>query len=165
MVKKLNLIEILKDAPRGIRLWSPLFGDVIFLGICNDITYPILCLLKDSTAQYDVMFSAEGEYRYGTLARYSDFTGSKCMLFPSRENHDWSTFHVEPLQHKIFKPYQKVLVKELIGNCRKHVWIAAEYSHYDEDTKQHYCSGAYGFADDEVIPYEGNEDKLGKTVK
>lgn len=30
MEQKINIAEILKDAPKGIRLYSPIFGDVIY---------------------------------------------------------------------------------------------------------------------------------------
>lgn len=66
----------------------------------------------------------------------------------------------------MFRTYQKVLVKELVGkNFDKLVWMADEYSHYDEDLKQHYCTRAYGFDDDEIMPYEGNEDKVGTITE
>ena len=39
------------------------------------------------------------------------------------------------------------------------------YSHYDESTGKHYLVSGYVGNDNEVIPYEGNEDKLGKSVK
>ena len=76
---------------------------------------------------------------------------SECVLFPSKENRDWSTFKISK-RHKVFNTYQKVLVKELVGrNFNKTVWMADEYSHYDEDLKQHYCTRAYGFVDDELF--------------
>ena len=66
----------------------------------------------------------------------------------------------------MFRPYEKVLVKEIVGrNFDKLVWLATNYSHYDEDLKQHYCTMSYGFDDNAIIPFEGNEDKLGRTVE
>lgn len=159
MIKTLDLTKILKDAPKGLRLWSPIFGDIKFMGFCNNIIYPIFCLYEDASGQYDVLFNAKGEYRYGTLTGID----SKCMLFPSRENHDWSTFHIRPPQHKIFKPFQKVLLKELLNNSKKSVWMATEYSHYNKDTEEHYCTNGYSVKDNDIIPYKGNEDKLGKV--
>ena len=43
--------------------------------------------------------------------------------------------------------------------------MADEYSHYDEDLELHYTTKDYGFDDDEIMPYEGNEDKVGTIAK
>ena len=85
------------------------------------------------------------------------------MLFPSKENRDWATFQA-PKQHKHFEPFQRVLCK--VGDYHDgEVWTADIYSHYDEGDELHYSISGYGANDDEIIPYEGNEDKLGKTVE
>ena len=84
------------------------------------------------------------------------------MLFPSKENRDWATFKVTK-EHKHFEPFQKVLcVADNNPDCE--VWAADFYSHYDESTREHYLVSGFVKADDEVISYEGNEDKLGKPV-
>ena len=36
MNENLNLVEILKDAPKGTKLWSPICGYCEFLKIVND---------------------------------------------------------------------------------------------------------------------------------
>ncbi len=163
MNKNINLLEVLKDAPKGTKLWSPIFGECEFQGIYTNKS-PIICT---HTIKEYVLGNSVHEFAdflgNGKLATCCGEDG-ECLLFPSKNNRDWSTFKV-PKKHKEFKPFQKVLVKELVGKCRKYVWTASEYSHYDEDTKLHYCSGAYGFADDEIIPYEDNEDKLGTLIE
>ena len=152
MNKKFNIAEILKDAPKGTKLYSPICGECKYIGFGGCKT-----IVVQSPKENVIYFTKEGKY-------YTFEESSECLLFPSKDNRDWSTFKV-PKKYKEFNPFEKVLVKELVGNCRKYVWIAAEYSHFDEDTKQHYCVGAYGFADNEIMPYEGNEDKLGKYVE
>ena len=162
MNENLNLIEILKDVPKGTKLWSPVFGDCKFVKIKeNNSNYPIVCTIKikwlTDSKEY-AYFSSKGELCI-------DYNNTECILFPSKENRDWSAFKVSK-KHKVFKPYQKVLVKELVGrNFDKLVWLATDYSHYDEDLKQHYCTMCYGFDDDAIIPYEGNEDKVGTIAK
>ena len=151
MNDNLNLIEILKDAPKGTKLYSPICGECKLVEIAGDIKCEALedgCCWK---------FRSDGSF-----AIYKD---AECLLFPSKENRDWSSFKTSK-KHKEFKPYQKVLVKELVGrHFEKSVWLATEYSYYDEDLKKHYCTQCYGFDDDEIIPYEGNEDKLGKKAE
>ena len=155
MDKDINLVELLKNAPKGIRLWSPICGVCELFTVNVDFeAFPIVCIGIDDGLEWH--FKANGAF--------TNNTGVECLLFPSRENRDWTTFHVET--HKSFKPYQKVLVQELAGKyCEKLVWMAAEYSHFDEDIKQHYCTNGYGFTDDGIMSYEGNEDRLGKTAE
>ena len=45
------------------------------------------------------------------------------------------------------------------------VWSCDFYNFYDEGTHIHYFVSGYSAKDDEVIPYTGNEDKLGEKVK
>lgn len=159
MNENINLVEILKNAPKGTKLWSPVCGDCTLerIGSGRGASYPITCkaIEKDGSEHFEV-FAANG-------AVYTFYKYSECMLFPSKENRDWSTFKV-PKQHKHFEPYQKVLCK--VGDYHDgEVWTADIYSHYDEREELHYAISGYGANDDEIIPYEGNEDKLGKTVE
>lgn len=67
--------------------------------------------------------------------------------------------------HKTFKPFQKVLVK-VTNDDDNHVWVAAIYSHYNESKGRHYFSNLQWTDDDSgIIPFEGNEDKLGQIVE
>lgn len=61
---------------------------------------------------------------------------------------------------KEFKPFQQVLVKRW-HNCRS-LWVASLYSHYDASIDRHYVLGFKWVKDNEILPYRGNEDKLGK---
>lgn len=68
--------------------------------------------------------------------------------------------------HKKFKPFQKVLVKVTNDDDDNHVWVAAIYSHYNESKGRHYFSNLQWTDDDSgIIPFEGNEDKLGKIAE
>ena len=67
--------------------------------------------------------------------------------------------------HKTFKPFQKVLVK-VTNDDDNHVWVAAIYSHYNESKGRHYFSNLQWTDDDSgIIPFEGNEDKLGQIAE
>ena len=68
--------------------------------------------------------------------------------------------------HKTFKPFQKVLVKVMSDDDDNHVWVAAIYSHYNESKGRHYFSNLQWTDDDSgIIPFEGNEDKLGQIAE
>ena len=159
MNENINLVEILKNAPKGTKLWSPLCGDCTLEGIGSGRgeSYPITCkaLEKDGSEHYEV-FSANG-------AAYTFYAYSECMLFPSKENRDWATFQA-PKQHKRFEPFQKVLTVT-DGYISKKIWAADIFSHYDEINNKYFLVSGYEVDEDEVIPYEGNEDLLGKVVE
>ena len=66
--------------------------------------------------------------------------------------------------HKTFKPFQKVLVK--VAHGFEFVWIAAIYSHYNESEGRYYLSNMQWTDDDSgIIPFEGNEDKVGQIAE
>lgn len=160
MNENIDLIQILKDAPKGTMLWSPIYGDCEFMEIQDDNDgYPIV--MHTACDDY-AFFSAKGEYCI-------DYDNTECILFPSRTNRDWSTFKIPPKDHKEFKPFEKVL---RVDDCALaspdpwiKVWSCDFYSFYDKNTRTHYCASGYVAKDDEIIPYIGNEDMLGKKVE
>ena len=154
MNENLNLVEILKDVPAGMKLWSPICGECELLdtnSVCKDL--PIVCIGIDDGFEW--YFRADGTF--------VDNTGVECVLFPSKDNRDWSTFKV-PKKHKHFEPFQKVLCA-YDHDYGYEVWAADFYSHYEEATCEHFLVSGFTVSDSEIIPYEGNEDKLGKPVK
>ena len=164
MEDKLNIAEILEDAPTGTLLYSPIFGKLAYIGshALEGQTYSIIvCQYPDAIGQGDsvsVEFDENGTY----LNRgYSSRRGGECMLFPSKENRDWVKFKV-PKKHKHFEPFQKILVK--FWQRSNSIWIADFYSHYDVITGRHYLASGLTREDDDILPYDGNEDKLGKPV-
>jgi len=85
MNENLDLTKILKDCPKGTKLYSPIFGNVTLDDIienCDD--YPIM-VNTDTDDGYD-SFTKDGKL-------YDTYDG-ECMLFPSKDNRDWSTFKV-----------------------------------------------------------------------
>ena len=154
MNKNLDLTEILKDAPKGTKLWSPICGDCELFNI--DYTckaFPIVCIGDEDGLEWH--FKADGSF--------TENTGGECVLFPSKGNRDWATFKA-PNAHKHFEPFQKVL--RAIGHeFGYEVWFADFYSHYDDSTREHYLASGYVVDDGEIVPFEGNEDKLGKLVR
>lgn len=164
MEEKLNLVEILKDAPNGTKLLSPICGECELSKIVNDedISHPIICRTNLNSGDFGrESFSADG--KFSTL-----YKNAECVLFPAKENRDWSTFKA-PKDHKEFKPFEKVLRVDEMPVHNPYPWIKVWscdfYNFYDKDTRTHYFVSGYAAKDDEVIPYTGNEDKLGEKVK
>lgn len=98
MNENLNLTEILKDCPKGIKLYSPIFGDVYL-----DKIRPYLAVVVTTNKEqngFKEKFLYDG--RYGI--------NGKCMLFPSKDQRDWSKWHrpfvdgdVLSYQNKLYK--------------------------------------------------------------
>lgn len=111
MNENLNLVEILKDCPAGTKLYSPVFGDVEFDNIDIHYDHPIRVLCKYG----DESFSKEGRL-------FFNYDG-ECMLFPSKDQRDWSKFKIKKpkFDPKTFQPFDKVLVKR--GDKSYHVWF------------------------------------------
>ena len=89
MNENLNLVEILKDCPKGTKLYSPLFGDVEFLEVSSNLAEVYIIRVKYTQRSWfltspEVGFTKDGRYDY-----YSD---GECVLFPSKEQRDWSKF-------------------------------------------------------------------------
>ena len=79
----MNILEIIKKAPKDQVYWSPLLGEcrVICTG---DDDYPIV--LEN---EFGLLHIAEdGHY-------YKDIPNSECILFPSKDNRDWAAFERE----------------------------------------------------------------------
>lgn len=153
MNENLNLVEILKDAPKGTKLWSPICGKCELV----EVKYQSIgCKTTDSYHDY-ISFTSSG--------KFGDWIYNKgeCIVFPSKDNRDWSTFKV-PKKHKVFKPYQKVLVKAWVDSKTRR-WVPINYGYYDASKNMHFLSNFTFVEDCGIIPYEGNEDKLGKIVE
>lgn len=81
METKINIAESLKDCPKGMKLYSPIFGDVYLDKIRPHLA--IMVTTDKEQGDFKEEFLYDG--RYGM--------NGECMLFPSKENRDWSTFH------------------------------------------------------------------------
>lgn len=149
MNENINLVEILKDAPKDMKLYSPICGECKFVGI-GDYPSPIKCeVLEDNCL-----------WRFRSDETFAIYKDAECILFPSKENRDWAKFKV-PKKHKKFKPFQKVLIPGIVDNI--YYWFANLYSHYDQKHRFHILiDGQTVYDDEHIIPYEGNEEKLGE---
>lgn len=78
METKINIAEILKDKLENTKLYSPLFGDVDFYYVGND-----LIKVKHHGGRIVTLFDN---------GRYYNYPESELLLFPSKEMKDWSKF-------------------------------------------------------------------------
>ena len=126
--QELNLCEILKDCSNGELFWSPLLGDVKLYDI-DEEAKTVDVTTKDLTT-WEI--NADG------TITIDDITSEVIMLYPSREQRDWSKFTApwykkESYDPKTLKPFDRVLTR-YDGGC----WSANLFSHIEEeDNKYH----------------------------
>lgn len=83
MENKINIAEILRDCPKGTKLYSPLFGKCEFREILSNNEYPIRVHLESDESCRS--FTKDGRYFYKMEC-------SECILFPSAEMRYWDKF-------------------------------------------------------------------------
>lgn len=145
MNKNLNLALILKSCPKGTKLYSLVHGDVEFYAIDEHSTIcPIVLKCGDDLVPY----STSGKYIPGYMG--------ECVLFPSKENRDWSKFNPNKpkFDPKTLKPFDKVMVRD--DNYQ--AWFCTIFSHKGEDCGYPYdtASGSYFCC----IPYNDDTKHL-----
>ena len=133
MNENIDLTKILKDCPKGTKLYSTIFGEVEFEHIETDFRHQYVIIeLKDLLLE---RITFDGKL-------YNCYDG-ECTLFPSKEQRDWSKFTApwckkERFDHKILKVLDKVLVKDI----HSQLWKIGIFSHYIEsDTFPYKCVG------------------------
>ena len=119
--QELNLCKILKDCPKGTKLYSTVLGYVIFQGILAGAVYPIIVTCENGVTED---FTADGKM-------FIDYDG-ECTLFPSKEQRSWADFIApwykkERFDPKTLKAFDRVLCKNGLD-----MWRCDFFSSYME---------------------------------
>ena len=119
MKENLNLVEILKDCPKGTKLYSIIYGEVEFDRIEKGDIYSITFVTKNG-----------GKSTVTSDGKHYNYCDGDCTLFPSKDQRDWSKFKPKKnkFDPKTLKPFDKVLVRD----SYIHKWGCALYSHTEE---------------------------------
>ena len=152
MSENIDLTKILKDCPRGWKLYSSIHGEVQFKYIDNG-NFPIIIGLSDGL---EMDFTKDGKF-------YLNYDG-ECILFPSKDQRDWSKFtapwyNKEKFDPKTLKPFDRVIVRNNNGE-----WKCAIFSHikdYDSDYRYDCCYMIYRYC----IPYNEETKHLVCTTE
>ena len=154
MNENLNLVEILKDCPKGTKLYSTIYGEVELNEININSSEPIYILVRHGEVSCDEVSLAED----GRL--YCDCNG-ECTLFPSKDQRDWSQFKIKKpkFDPETLQPYDKVLAKfkkEDDWRCTffSHIRRNAVYKYAATDCAYKYC-----------IPYNDDTNHLVGTFE
>lgn len=157
MQDKINLLEILDRVPIGTHFYSPLFGECTLLSVHKDSDQIVLKVPTNENGGNEA-YHLNGDGTY-------DKRG-ECMLFPSKlayqcEDYPWQNY-ARGLEK--FEPFQKVLtISESESETPR--YRCDFYSHFSPEGKYHVCVSGLHFLDGNIIPYEGNEDKVGHTKR
>ena len=154
MNENIDLTKILKDCPKGWKFYSSVWGDVKFNRIDEeDSSYPIVFITK-----YDGNMSVTANGKY-----YKQFNG-ECIIFPSKEQRDWSKFSApwykkEKFDPNKLQPFDKVLARYNSDD----MWKVDFYSHKGvSKTYPYRCIGSpYSYC----IPYNDDTKHLVGTTE
>ena len=161
MNENLDLVKILKNCPKGTKLYSPIYGDVeLFeVNLKSNSKFPIEIELNN--------YTTDGLTKEGKM--FDEFDG-ECMLFPSKDQRDWSKFkykkNMQPkFDPKTLKPFDKVLVR----NCATDKWKCAHFSYMEPSFKGTIYVTSMLFRDsilynDNCIPYNDDTKHLVGTT-
>ena len=149
MNENLDLTIILKGCPKGTEFHSSIYGKILFEGItCN------------SNDNFPIEFrECQGGHVFLPKSGKFDYENAECIVFPSKEQRDWSKFErfwdkpKEKFDPKTFKPFDMVLVRDGADEC----WKAMFFSHM-QDYLQLHRAVCGGVSWKQCIPY--NEETI-----
>lgn len=148
---KLNLCEILKNCPKGEKFWSPMLGNVKFNSI--DYEWQRVYVISETGANWHLNSDATITLDYVTSA--------EIMLYPSREQRDWSKVKYEPREKKFnpntLKPFDKIITRI----DENGFWCCELFSFIEEGTNLvKGCGGYYKYC----VPYNDDTKHLVGTT-
>ena len=134
----MNIANLLKYCPKGTKLYSTVFGEVTFDRIDMDEKYPILVYKIDGT---HTSFDEEG--------RYVKYYNSECVLFPSKDQRDWSKFRLPLKRGDIMMKADGTIPFIASGEFYKDT--SPKYI-CGVNTTGHFKTGIYGWTSEFYIP-------------
>ena len=155
MNENLNLVEILKDCPKGTKLYSPMFGEVEFEEAYNDAIYPIVVKAKTNPIEGECTEEIRSFSSSGMLDL--SFNG-ECMLFPSKDQRDWNKFKPKKSKFdpKTLKPFDRVLARD----SDRGVWAISFFSHIRGNENSIYKYATVDSVYEYCIPYNDDTKHL-----
>ena len=151
MNENIDLTKILKDCPKGFKLYSSIFGDVYLKSVTPYYVY------ITTIREVEVIITKNGRY-------FSEYEDSECILFPSKDQRDWSKFTApwlkkERFDPKILNPFDRVLVRD----SRDEKWRCEFFSYIRDYAAFPYVSIATGYKF--CIPYNNDTKHLVGTIE
>ena len=127
MNESINLTKILKYCPKGTEFYHAAYGRVWFRCINLDCSYPIRLSFSEEISD-DVCVTSKGFI-------HKNYDG-ECLLFPSKDQRDWSKFSAPWYKNEKFDPKTLQVFDKVLARLTKYgVWHATFFSHYDKEVK------------------------------
>lgn len=152
MNENLDLVEILKDCPVGMKLYSTVHGESKFKGISDGVE-PIATESYSRLGIMGVFYTSDG--------RVDQNSHGECVLFPSKDQRDWSKFEVpvEKFDYSTLKPFDRVLVRD----NNMDIWRCSLFTCFDDDRMNCSIKWLQGIPyNDETKHLAGTTDKPDK---
>ena len=151
MNENIDLTKILKDCPKGTKFYTSVWGEASFERILE-------------RGFYTIGIDTLSGYKYLTKeGRYINADDAECILFPSKDQRDWSKFTAPWYKNERFdpntlKPFDRILAR----NHNDETWSCRVFSHIVE-------GGVYKFATitnscKQCIPYNDETKHLVGTT-
>ena len=154
MNENIDLTKIFKDCPEGEQFWSPMLGYVKLFNINQE--RKIVTVILETDATWDI--NANGTISIGNM------TSPDIMLYPSKDQRDWSKFSApwlnkERFDPKTLKAFDRVLVKDEYSE----IWSCDLFSHLDNEESYKYftISTCWNYC----IPYNDDTKHLVGTTE
>ena len=126
MNENIDLIKILKNCPKGTKLYSTIFGEVEFIE-CDNL-YQIV-VAKEDKYYY---FTSQGIFIFERII----YSLGECLLFPSKDQRDWSKFSApwykkEKFDPMTLQPFDRVIARSTLNSK----WRCTFFSHLIDDER------------------------------
>ena len=129
MNENIDLTKILKDCPEGEQFWSPMLGYVKLFNINQE--RKIVTVILETDATWDI--NANGTISIGNM------TSPDIMLYPSKDQRDWSKFSAPWLNKERFDPKTLKAFDRVLSRYDGGCWSANLFSHIEERDNE-YCA-------------------------
>ena len=157
MNENIDLTKILKDCPEGTKFYTPIWGEVTF-------GYMLQHQYNNDNFYSFVIDNGRNMIFLSKKGCYIDKDDAECIIFPSKDQRDWSKFTApwyknERFDPKTLKPFDKVLVRD----DYKERWLCRFFSHI-EDGIHAYKYATIGSTFQYCIPYNDDTKHLVGTT-
>ena len=130
MEDKINIAEILRDMPKGTKLYSPLFGKCELIGVDNS-KYPIAIKSQRIDGAISKGIMKDGRY-------FDGYEDAECSLYPSAKMRDWNKF---------FKRGDVLVDEDLETAVVFDGWANDDYTEFNTTINHYKISDAWGKGD------------------
>ena len=150
MNENINLCKILKDCPKGTKLYSYNYGGVEFWGISQNVSCPIMIRVETIYGYSHIVFLTKEGFTS------NDYPNLICTLVPSKDQQDWSKWKCPKpkFDPETLKAFDRVLV---IDSNRYWTPVLFDHLEYSLNYPRMYCFDRMAR---KVIPYNDDTKHL-----